>query len=157
MNEKKKSAEALPPGVKPDDLKWPKMEKHLGYKELDELGLKSPSLLFYLCEGRNDFGWVLTTLRIGGGRNGRSDRYYGVEVAGFIPGRPAKVVRVGDGPHVTKKLTVHLSKDNIERLRHYVELYQAGLGDAGDIRDRISSRRAQGQLHRAQGHTHWHW
>ncbi len=97
-------------------------------------------------------GWVLCTLNLGGkGRAGQAERTYGIEVA------TEKVCRVGRGPHVLQTVTVYLSKANIARLQKYVDLHQKGLADAGQIRDRISTRRAQGQIHRANGRTHWSW
>ena len=52
---------------------------------------------------------------------------------------------------------VHLSKDNLARLDRHVKLYLDGLAKAGQIRDRISSRRAQGQIYRAEGRSSWMW
>ncbi len=76
---------------------------------------------------------------------------YGVTV------KDGRVVRCGNGPHVTREITVHLTKDNVGRLARYVELWKTGMAEANGIRDRISSRRAQGQAHRAAGRSHWNW
>lgn len=56
-----------------------------------------------------------------------------------------------------KEVEVHLKQDNVERLRKYLELWTKGMADAGGIRDRISSRRAQGQMERAAGRSYWRW
>lgn len=109
-------------------------------------------LTFYLVPGCG--GWVLTTLHISkaGKRSpGTPDRTYGIGL------KDGKVYTVGRGPHVTQVVEVYLRRDNYERLTKYVELWKKGMADAGGIRDRISSRRAQGQQHRAAGRTHWRW
>ena len=138
----------LPPDVKASDTKYP--AKPLAYAVILELGLRDYSLSFYRVKG---MGWVLLTLGISGA--GKSDRNstarsYGTTMEG-------KVCRVGRGPHVEKEATVYLSEENLPRLRKYVDLLAKGLADAGQIRDRISSRRAQGQLHRAAGRSSWTW
>jgi hypothetical protein len=139
----------LPPDVKAADLKYPSYERddRLSYSELQAMGLESNALLFYRV---TTFGWVLTTLLIGKGRNARSARYYAVKLDGTT-------CRVGQGPHVTKEVTVYLTKSNLARLQKYVDLYQTGGSRAGEIRDRISSRRAEGQERRARGERFWHW
>ena len=154
----KKTPEAeLPPGITEADLKWPKYEDSIPWEKRKELGLEDlHSFKFYLVKGRKDRGWVLTTLLIGtASRRARAgattDRYYGIEVG------TESIVRIGKGPHVLKEIEVHLSNKNIERLTKYVELWRKGMADAGSIRDRISSRRAQGQLYRAEGRTSWTW
>lgn len=104
-------------------------------------------LQFYKTDG---FGWVLTTLKISNGKRGRDDRYYAVTMRG-------EVCRVGNGPHVKQVVNVYLKPDNADRLWKYVELWLKGAASAGGIRDRISSRRAQGQEMRAQGRSFWTW
>lgn len=106
-------------------------------------------LLFYHVTG---MGWVLTTLQISRARGRQAtDRYYGIRCDN------EQVVRVGKGPHVTKEVTVYLSPVNFERLKKYIVLFQKGAGRAGTIRDRISSRRAEGQERRANGERSWLW
>lgn len=162
MTAKKKmttTAADLPPDVTPADVEYPKSGTGLTYSELAELGLDSHHLTFYrvAASGRDRApGWVLCTLHISNpGRRtspaGQTARTYAVGVA------DEKVYTVGRGPHVTAVVEVWLTKDNLPRLRRYVELWRKGMADAGSIRDRISSRRAQGQLHRAAGRTHWSW
>jgi hypothetical protein len=148
----------LPPDVTPDDLKWPapvyegdrvvQPSRHLPYSKLKELGLQSDELLFYKTAR---FGWVLTTLLIAKGRGNQPARYYGISVT------DGQTVRVGRGPHVTDEVTVHLSTDNLERLMRYIKLWNTGMENSGTVRDRISSRRAQGQIERAAGHSSWRW
>lgn len=101
--------------------------------------------------------WVLTTLQISAAsprqrsRGVSADRYYAVGT------KDGKVYTVGRGPHVKEVIEVHLKKSNFERLRPVIRLFAQGLADAQKIRDRISSRRAQGQIHRANGETSWRW
>jgi len=141
----------LPPGIKASDCKPEQWKRSLTWEERKQHGCEEDTgLRFYKTTG---FGWVLLTLHISkpGRRSvSQTDRSYGITLDG-------KVVRVGKGPHVLKELLVYINKDNVVRLTKYIDLRNKGLGDAGQIRDRISSRRAQGQLHRQQGHTSWIW
>lgn len=145
----------LPPDVTVADTVYPKYDakNRIPYSELAALGLDTcgTELTFYQVKGSRVNSWVLTTLLIGGaGKRGTTARYYGITVEG-------SVCRVGKGPHVVQEVKVHLNKDNYPRLKKYVELYIKGLSDAGLIRDRISTRRAQGQIHRANGERSWRW
>lgn len=153
-------APQLPPDVTAADLKWPKTPEYgtPAYREwlkvIDEIRRRTDAgqLTFYhVPAGRKAPDWVLTTLRIGGAGRGATERYYGVGVA------DGKVYTVGRGPHVAAVVTIHLHPGNWDRLRKYADLYEKGMADAQAVRDRISSRRAQGQLHRAAGRTHWYW
>lgn len=140
----------LPTGVKQSDLtqaKWDTNER-IKFADLQAMGLESDSLTFYLTEG---FGWVLLTLHISKARRAAStDRSYAITLDG-------KLCRVGKGPHVKKVLTVYLKSNNVERLSKLIELHKQGQGDAGVVRDRISSRRAEGQLRRQRGESSWRW
>ena len=140
----------LPPDVLPGDCEYPKYNP--AAKRLPD---DTPmSLTFYKTER---LGWVLTTLHISNpsrsqrGRGVDAARTYGIGVS------DSKVYTVGRGPHVTAEVTVYLTADNIGRLTRYLELYRKGLADASSIRDRISSRRAQGQLYRSEGRSSWRW
>jgi len=132
----------LPRGVKASDLKSPKIGDLAS--EVGDWGV----LTFYKTQG---LGWVIATLKIGGGRNGRDDRTYGVIV------ETGKQCRVGNGPHVLATVRVYVRQSRVEALKRYIDLYGQGVADSNQIRDRISTRRAQGQLHRAQGRTSWYW
>ncbi len=157
MTKKKETApppRELPPDVTEADLTYWTFDSKdfLPYDALPE-GTSS-RLTFYQIGGpnaRGDRGWVLTTLQISGKGRGTTERTYGIEVAS------EKVCRVGRGPHVLQTVTVYLTTKNLDRLRKYVDLHQKGLAAAGGIRDRISTRRAQGQQYRAQGRTSWTW
>ena len=141
----------LPPDVAEADVKWPTGHPQYTPEQKEKLEASGfdyyQPLTFYKTSG---FGWVLTTLLIGKGRGNQPDRYYGYTLDG-------KSVRVGRGPHVTAEVGVYLSPANFDRLFKYVELWSKGMAAAGGIRDRISSRRAQGQEHRALGHSSWRW
>lgn len=139
----------LPPDVLPDDLKY---ASGMSYEDSNLLTQKvgeyeNRTLEFYQTTG---FGWVLCTLPITGGKRGRADRTYGVDLKG-------QTCRVGNGPHVLQQVTVYVTLKNLSRLQKYVDLKIKGLTRAGEIRDRISTRRARGQEYRAQGRTSWFW
>jgi hypothetical protein len=152
LNRKTAAVADLPPDVRASDLEFAKEGDGLSWDERKTLPEGAQyELTFYQVKNR---GWVLTTLLIGKAgrrRAGREDRTYGIEVA------TEQIVRVGFGPHVTKTVSVRFKKSNIERLRKYIDLWLKGMESAGNIRDRISTRRAQGQLYRAQGRTSWMW
>jgi hypothetical protein len=101
-------------------------------------------------------GWVIPTVLIS--RQSRrhrnldaaTDRTYAVTLDG-------KVCRVGAGPHVTEVVHVHVHDSHLKSLQRFIDLKREGAAKAGMIRDRISSRRAEGQLHRAAGERSWRW
>ena len=129
----------LPFGIKKSDLGYPK-----DYKD---------SILHYIDIYEVErFGWVVATLPIGGSsrRSGYAQRTYAVTADG-------KVCRVGKGPHVKQTIKVYVAKSRAKDLSELVELYTNGAVKANTIRDRISSRRAQGQLNRMNGLTSWRW
>lgn len=131
----------LPPDVLKSDLQWPKKDC-LSYKQMQELGIDESRLTFYRT---SRFGWVLLTLGIRKARRpGQADRSYGVTIT------DGQVCRVGLGPHVLQVVEVRLSQSNIGRLQKYVDLLTKGRGQAGEIRDRISTRRARTALYRSQ-------
>ena len=48
-------------------------------------------------------------------------------------------------------------KDRLEALKKFTDLHLLGLEKAGTVRDRISSRRAEGKEIRATGRSSWRW
>lgn len=143
----------LPPDVSVKDLqrvKWDSKD-NLKYEELKALGLDSDDLQFFLTDG---FGWVITTLLIKskGRYSGptQTDRFYGISIDG-------KLCRIGHGPHVKRTVRVYINRKNLKYMQKYIDLYKQGLNDAGNTRDRISSRRAMGQVYRQQGRSSWMW
>lgn len=151
----KPAAMQYPEGIEAADTTYPKSEDSFTWSERQEAGLDDIySLTFHRVSGdhaRKERGWMIATLFISKGHKGQPDRTYAIGVD------DEKVYTVGNGPHVSESFTLHFSKSNHKRLAKYVALYKKGLADASAIRDRISSRRAQGQVHRANGRTSWMW
>lgn len=130
---------ALPPGITKADITPHNVAWVAG---------SGGTLTFYNTAG---FGWCLATLAIAAGRRGQPDRTYAVKLD------DGAVVRIGGGPHVLSTVTVYINKGRETALKRYIDLYTEGAGRAGQIRDRISSRRAQGQEMRAAGRRSWQW
>jgi hypothetical protein len=123
----------LPKGVKDEDLEYPSFKSKRRVVE---------TLKLHYTER---FGWCVATLsirRATGRRAGTQDRTYAYTLDG-------KVVRVGLGPHVLRTVDVYVTEKALGRLQYLLDLAQQGEAKAGDIRDRISSRRAQGALRRS--------
>ena len=98
------------------------------------------------------FGWCVATLQIKRARRaGQTDRTYAARV---IDGQ---VVRIGLGPHVKQTVSVYVTEKRVPALKRLLDLHNAGADRANAIRDRISSRRAQGAEMRALGRTSWRW
>lgn len=128
----------LPKGITAKDLEYP------SYKSKDRA---EHTLTMYYTER---MGWIITTLGIKRGRAGRADRTYGVTIEGTT-------CRVGNGPHVLKTITVYVRTSRLKALQRYVDLHNTGAVRANEVRDRISSRRAEGAEKRAKGMRHWMW
>lgn len=136
----------LPACVEPADLKYP-TTGYLSYEAQKALGLDTEAITLY----RTKSGWNVCCLLIRGKGRQATDRYYARGLS------DQKLWTLGRGPHVLEEITVHVSAANAERLKPVIEAYVKGLGEAQAVRDRIGSRRAQGQLHREAGHTSWRW
>lgn len=112
-------------------------------------GYRQERLMFDLWHTAR-FGWCIPTLQIrhaGAAIRSRNagitqDRTYAVEVS------TGRVTRIGFGPHVTAQVTVYVTERRREALQPLLNLRTKGQADAGDIRDRISTRRAQTALRR---------
>lgn len=133
-----KPKQSLPPGVVAEDLKWPGYDTGKDNQVAQDVA-DHGQLQFYEVI---DFGWCVATLDIARGRNGRAARTYAVRV------EDGKSCRVGNGPHVKQVLTVYVRRSRVAALQKYLDLYQSGAVEANQIRDRISTRRAQGALRR---------
>ncbi len=104
------------------------------------------------------FGWVIPTLLISSGSTRRrvragmasADRTYAATLHG-------RVVRVGLGPHVKAQIVVFVRKSRLAVLRRFLLARASGAEQANVVRDRISSRRAEGQVNRDKGLTSWRW
>lgn len=91
------------------------------------------------------FGWCIPTLLIGKARRaGTQDRTYATTLKG-------ETVRIGMGPHVLATHTVYVKESRLAKLQKFVDIMNAWAGRAGDIRDRISTRRANTIAHRRGG------
>ena len=100
----------------------------------------------------NVMGWCIPTLLI---RNASarqrmnayskgmasSDRTYAISLDG-------KPCRIGMGPHVLRQIHVYVTQAREAALRPYLELLGKGEITSNEIRDRISTRRAQGSERR---------
>ena len=126
----------LPEGVTLSDLKPPKWDS--GDREVTTLTL----------DHADSFGWCIRTLHIRRpgrrARVGATDRTYAIRVSDGAP------VRIGIGPHVKRTITIYVRASRLSALQHLVDLRDKGALDANTIRDRISTRRAQGALRRQQ-------
>jgi hypothetical protein len=119
--------------------------------------LESDLKMKYPCTAQFDLwycdrlGWVIPTLLIAASRrHGYAARTYAVTLDGHL-------CRVGAGPHVLRTVRVYVTKRRAKMLQKFIDLRQSGKADAGTVRDRISSRRAEGQLRRARGERSWYW
>lgn len=135
----------LPLGILKSDTVAPKWDDEDG---VDYSKGESGRLILYKTV---PFGWVINTLFISRGKRGQPDRSYGIAI------ESNEVVSCGNGPHVTETATVYLRKSRIAELQPLIDKYVEGMERANAIRDRRSSRRAQGQEMRAQGRTRWNW
>lgn len=152
----KTSTTPLPDGIVAYDLEYPKV------KHTTDGKVKNPNeqtdyklgdggrLTFYETAG---FGWCLATLNISSSRRGNrtTDRTYAARV------KDGASVRVGAGPHVTRTITVYIREGRKAALQKYIDMFTAGQVEANTIRDRISSRRAEGALRRGRGENSWYW
>lgn len=134
----------LPLGITEADLKYPQHPD----KTCWDAGDGGRVDLYEIQSRRGTTEWVVATLHISKGR--KSDRTYGIRMDGTV-------CRVGAGPHVLRTVRVHVRESRLEALQPLLELHRRGLTEAGQIRDRIGSRRAEGQLRRAQGEVSWRW
>jgi len=145
----------LPTGITKTDLNRPKWSEKDGPNY--DVGESGSFTLYYT----DRFGWVLRTLFISRGTRGQPDRYYG-RTLGRIPipeglryseraeREAGKLVRAGSGPHVLAEVTIYCSKKRTEKLQWLIDEFNAGMADAGDCRDRISTRRANSRRRRSE-------
>lgn len=138
-------AAALPKGILKSDLVRPK------YDDDDQTDYNVGDMGQLTLHNTERFGWCIATLFISRGQRGNPDRSYGIAV------KDETTVSIGNGPHVTETVTVYLRKSRVEALQPMIDLYIKGLQNANAVRDRRSSRIAQGQEMRAQGKRSWAW
>lgn len=142
----------LPKGMIAKDLEYPK------YDSRDQLAhdVRHNRFEMYAVSFRNgSTEWVIATLQISNGsrRNpaASSARTYAVRVSN------GALCRVGKGPHVKATIAVYVRKSRVAALASLLKLLDKGEEEAHQVRDRISSRRAQGQVMRAEGRRSWRW
>ena len=150
---KKPTLAPLPFGILKSDLEYPKWNEKATSKQREANRIAHTLTLHHIDserDAKND-GWVIATLPIGGKRRaGYVERTYAI-------GQDRKVYTVGQGPHVTGTVRVYVTNARLKALAPLVELYTFGMAEAGTIRDRISTRRAQGAIHRRNGDRYWNW
>lgn len=135
---------SLPKEIVEKDLKYP------DYRDKDQLIKEWEDRTFELWY-TTSLGWVIPTLLIRHSRRAeRADRTYATTLDG-------KACRVGLGPHVLRRVTVYVRESRRAALQKFLDLRRSGQVTSNQIRDRISSRRAQGQVMRAEGRTSWRW
>jgi hypothetical protein len=129
----------LPLGILKSDLKYPKFEDNT-YESFE---------LWFVSGNSIGDEWVIPSLKIAGaGRRARmsnpgvTDRYYASSLSGNL-------FRVGRGPHVKVTHTVYVRKSRLTALQKFIDLREKSAGDAGIVRDRISTRRARTALRRS--------
>lgn len=121
----------LPTEIKARDLKYPKWDSD--DRLVDQFDM------WYT----ERFGWCIPTLFISKARrgSGMNDRTYGTT----LDGTP---VTMGKGPHILKTVTVYVRGSRKAVLQKFLDLKVNGQAKAGEIRDRISTRRVQTILRR---------
>jgi hypothetical protein len=151
----------LPAGILASDLKeLPWRSKNAARLDSDgniadaksHYSVRASFELWYVV-GLDWSGWCIPTLMIAKAQYGATNpsRTYAVRVD------TGTTVRIGKGPHVKACLTVHVKKTRLPKLMKFLALRSTGAERANGIRDRISSRRAEGAAHRAAGHYSWRW
>jgi hypothetical protein len=145
------TTQPLPKGILTSDLQRP------SYDAKDKLVTDYAANFYGSFElwHTTGFGWCIPTLLISSNshrvaRSG-SERTYAARVS------DGATVRIGMGPHVTERVTVYVRTSRLAALQPFLDAQNAGAGKAGTIRDRISSRRAEGVEMRAAGRSSWRW
>lgn len=140
-----KAPKTLPPNVILEDLQY-NFEDRIGWDS------EYPVVLtLHLVQGE----WMIATLHIS--NPNRKQLARGIDTARTyaISVLNGKIYTVGKGPHVKETIEVHVKKSNVDRIKNLLVRYQEGLEAAGRIRDRRSSRIAQGRLYRASLYDAW--
>jgi hypothetical protein len=138
----------LPFGLKASDLKYPSRPRRYDWNKEH-----SWDVLHTIKLHRTErFGWVVTTLFIRNpsrrSRPGAQPRTYAISADG-------QVCRVGIGPHIKETITAYVTRGRLKALKELVDLHEKGLVEANEIRDRRSSRMAQGELYRMNLRRGW--
>ncbi len=149
MNTKSKAAavSALPLDILKSDCEYPVYGTRWTAKEYDRNRIVHTITLY----DTTAFGWCVATLDISRNRRAATARVYAARAS------DGATVRVGAGPHVKRTVTVYVRQERLAALAKLVAIYESGAEKANAIRDRISSRRAEGVAMRAQGRSSWRW
>lgn len=143
----------LPKGMIAKDLEYPSFSSKEN-KLIDDYE-RSTFEMYAVAFRDGSIEWVIATLMISTGsrRNplASTARTYAVRVSN------GALCRVGKGPHVKATVTVYVRKSRVKALESLMKLREKGAEEAHQVRDRISSRRAQGQVMRAEGRRSWRW
>ena len=128
---KTSSIPKLPDGILASDLKYPSGPQRVWGKDFE---------LWFVT----GFGWCIPTLTIRNASRretrGYARRTYAVRVETGTP------CRIGQGPHVTARVTVYASKKREKALAKYFALQTEGESVANQMRDRISTRRLRSSM-----------
>ena len=152
---------SLPAGIQKTDLTYPSYKSKDGLVRTYDYGKGKPveavASSFELWH-TTGFGWCIPTLHIA--NPSRRARQYGAtpqDARTYAVTLDGKTVRIGMGPHVQERVTVYVRRSRLGELQKFLDLLVSGQASAQTVRDRISSRRAQGVLNRAEGMTSWRW
>ncbi len=137
----------LPANVLATDLTYPKVKATRTEADYERARVLHILTLHYTAR----FGWCVATLHIrnpGRRSTQTTARTYGVTLDG-------QVVTIGMGPHVLRTIELYVTAARVAALQRYLDLKEKGLADAGEIRDRISTRRAQTVQRRSASFDRW--
>lgn len=134
----------LPKGVLKSDLKYDgERITKAQWEKLRELGMENTQIPLWF---QQNGGCFIPTLPISHG----GLRSYAIALS------DKKIWSLTRNQSIAAQY-VYIRKGNFKRLIPLMETFAKGMADSQKIRDRISSRRAQGQLNRAAGLTSWRW
>jgi hypothetical protein len=142
----------LPVPVIPDDLVRPGYDSKIkmvreeyGQTKYTQYGGQIEFELWYT----ERFGWIIPTLQIAAVTARRAARGATLRRTYAIAIKDGALVRAGFGPHVLEHHTVYVKASRLDALTPLLDLAVKGEADAGDCRDRISTRRAQTAMRRS--------
>lgn len=149
------TAPDLPPGVVAADMKYPETKYNRktfkpirGTEVLARDHGDHGQLTFYNVRG---FGWCIGTLHIRNQSTRARQRHGEMEARTYaVRVSDGGVVRIGLGPHVVGTVSIYIRESRVKDLQKYIDLYNSGSESAHQIRDRISTRRARGELMRRE-------
>lgn len=142
----------LPKGINATDIKEPSWRTHRKVMaDARELGLDSVYAQFDIWYSES-FGWCIPTLLITRSRRANQS-YSGGERTYAVRIDTGSTVRIGNGPHIKARHTVYIRKTRVAALQKFIALIASGGAKANEIRDSISTRRAQTAARRAS----WGW